>query len=215
MGGTSAWFYKGNYAKELRNLKAGMDKIATKAALKPLSAALASAALELGVEGASKLAPAATMYGKSSPTLFRVGTTQKGAAAHQFGATIYPKSTAAHRELGRRLAMQAAREALAKIGAAGGKTHGARQFVRDAGRAGKAAGLGDAVTAYLTFRIAGRWVRVKKVKLPKRPIFPLDGLPQKWEARFESVANAVVAGLLGMTTPDRNIVSGMIRSKGG
>jgi len=83
----------------------------------------------------------------------------------------------------------------AALGHAGGKTFEARQFVRSAGRAGKGTALATAmeslkhsVFGYLTFRVNGRWVRVHRVKLPKRPIFPLDGVPKKWEETFESIA---------------------------
>lgn len=212
MGGTSAWFYKGNFAKQLDAITRSMNKIATKQALGPLADSLAQAALGLSVVRATKLAPASTMYAKSNPKQFRVGTTQRGAAAHQFGATIYPKDHAVAAELSRRLAMKAARMALANLGAAGGKTREARQFVRQAGRVAKLTKLAEAIVGYLTFQVDGRWVRVHKVKLPKREIFPTK-LPDEWDRRFQDVTQSFLAKFFSAGSPDRNLVSGALRSK--
>lgn len=207
--------FSGSWRSELAEMKKGMDKIATKQAMRPLADALAKAALGLSSENATKLAPVSTMYERSTPSSFRVGTTKVGAAAHQFGATIRPISHKAAGELGRRLAMSAAREALARLGAAGGKTRGARQFVRDAGKAGRIAAIGDAVVAYLRFRVGGKWVRVRQVKLPEREIFPLKGIPKEWEETFQNVATRVIADLTKIQAPGRNVAAALLRAKGG
>ena len=172
----------GTWRAELRDLKRGMNRLAAREVLKPLAKELAAAAKQLGIERASKLMPASTIYARSSPTRFLVGTDQKGAAAHQFGATIRPLSVTAQREAARRTAMAAARMAV------GTKSGAARQFVREAGRHAIRNIGSEEIVAYLTFRVSGKWVKVRRVKLPKKELLPLNAVPRSWSYEFERVA---------------------------
>ncbi len=192
----------GSWQSELRELKRHMDKIATKQAMLPLSQKLAAAALELGVQHASKLAPASSMYSYAKPDKYVLGTRQPGAAAHQFGATIRPVSHKAALEGARRAGMKAARMGLAHAALRGaaatrGKnaTSTARQFVREAGRSAMLNVDLSQIVAYLTFRVGDHWVRVRQVKLPKREIFPWKMVPGSWMEAFDRVAGRYMRDL--------------------